>query len=127
MEPALTRQLCESIRSYRAQYLGFFLRYFEAQCTPTLRGGCFNLYSVTGQPYLHKLGDRRLLRSYCEHLRGVLLERRARNGYSPHVVHDDTNLAPEHHARYGCPNRSERVGDTRNAPRQVAAPEGKME
>jgi len=110
-------ELRRTIEAYRAHYLDFFLRYFDSHCPPGHKGGCFNINSVTGQPYDHPycyswtdgrslgefaashladLGPRDRLRRYADHLFQVLRERYDLNGYFPHVVDDQTNLAVGH-------------------------------
>jgi len=114
---AVDAALCQVINGYRANYLVFFLRRFEDECPPGHKGGWFNISSVTGRPYDHRccyswtdgrsLGELSVshlaglaapdrLERYATHLRDVLLERHALNGYFPHVVGDETNLAEDH-------------------------------
>ena len=106
--------LSEFVGKYRAHYLRFFLDYFRANHRPGYRGGYFNINSVSGRPYdhtrcyswtdgrslgelsasyLYELGDKEALRDYADHLHEILLERYELNGYFPHAVEDDTNLA----------------------------------
>ncbi len=109
-------KLCALLEKYRANYLDFFVERFRADHKPGYKGGYFNINSVSGLPYerhccyswtdgrslgelaacyLHDLGDRENLQSYIEHLYQVLIERYELNGYFPHVVDDQTNLAAD--------------------------------
>lgn len=113
---AIDAPLREFIERYRANYLRFFLDYFQANHRPGYRGGYFNINSVTGQPYDHHccyswsdgrslaelsishlldLGDRQALKDYATHLRDALIERYELNGYLPYVVDDATDRATD--------------------------------
>ena len=89
-------RLLEFVEAYRAHYLEYFIRLFEAQHCPEHRGGYYDVNSVSGQPYgtggCYSWSDGRVLGELCasvvagledaarirpcaEHLSDVLQER----------------------------------------------------